>query len=269
MPDRPLLAGILTAAARKMRADFDESAYIKHRGAKGTVREQSLLEFLQKYLPASVRATGSSEIIATNGEHSGQIDIVIYDPTAPPLFDRGGHRILPSECVYAVIEVKSTLDKPSLLQSCKNIAYVKRMPKTAYLKQPLMHSREQYGQRYSGYVPTAGFIFAFDSSDLLNMSDEFVAYLRTISMPQWTDAIWVLGRGAYNWLEWPSMNILPCPTPGAHLAVSDAPPGTDVMLNMVMIINTHMAMAYMPPFDFIQYAANETMLTNVSTKSVL
>lgn len=117
--DPSVLAGILAAAARKMRADFDETSFIEHRGAKGTVRAHDLLEFLRKYLPDNVWADGSSEIIAVNGARSGQMDIVIYDPTAPPLFNRGGHRILPAECVYAVIEVKSKLTLDELAKSCR------------------------------------------------------------------------------------------------------------------------------------------------------
>lgn len=145
------LAGILAAAARRMRADFDESGFIEHRGAKGSVREEVLLDFLKKYLPDNVRAAGSAEIISTDGQRSGQMDVVIYDPGAPSLFDRGNHRILPAECVYAVIEVKSKLDAAQLKLSAENIARVKRMPKTAYFPQLYVQQPHLYGKVYEGY----------------------------------------------------------------------------------------------------------------------
>jgi hypothetical protein len=100
VPSPSRLAEILASAARRLRADFDDSATITHRGSKGTVREHDVREFLQKYLPDNVRAAGSAEIVSADGQTSGQMDIVIYDPTAPPLFDRGSYRILPAECVY-------------------------------------------------------------------------------------------------------------------------------------------------------------------------
>ena len=56
MPSTSPLADILASAARRLRADFDDSATIVHRGSKGTVRETDVLAFLQKYLPENVRA---------------------------------------------------------------------------------------------------------------------------------------------------------------------------------------------------------------------
>ncbi len=172
-----------------MRLDFEDSAYIKHRGSKGTVRETDVLDFLKKYLPDNVRAAGSAEIVSADGQTSGQMDIVIYDPTVPPLFDRGGYRILPAECVYAVIEVKSRLDATALRQSAENIAKVKRMPKTSYFPQLFVQKPQLYGKEYDGHFPTFGYIFAFDSHDLMSMSDDFIRQLRTKPHEERLDAV--------------------------------------------------------------------------------
>src|SRR4051812_38134753 len=119
----------------RMHADFEDSALLVHRGEKGGVREYDLLQFLQRYMPATVKVIGSTEIISTDGQRSPQMDIVICDPSTPPLFSRGNYQIVPSECVYAVIEVKSMLNSTELQKSRDNIAVVKRMPKTAYFPQ--------------------------------------------------------------------------------------------------------------------------------------
>lgn len=216
--DSPL-PGILAAVARKVRAEFDENSFIEHRTSKGTVREESLLYVLQRYLPSHVRCVGSSEIIASNGDRSGQCDIVIYDPKAPPLFGATGYRMLPAECVYAVIEVKSKLDTEELRKSCESIARIKRLPKTAYFSQALMPVRTQYGKQLS-YTPTAGFIFAYDSNELLGMSDELIRICVGQPVEERLDGAWVLGKGAYNWMNWPSQDIIPMPEKGARLAVS-------------------------------------------------
>jgi hypothetical protein len=112
------LTRTLAKAAAYMRAKFDKSAEIEHRGEKGTVREKIVVaEFLQDYLPGTVEVTGSSEIIDVNGARSPQNDIVIFDPSAPPLYRESDFRIIPSECVYGVIEVKSNLDNAELKAS--------------------------------------------------------------------------------------------------------------------------------------------------------
>lgn len=266
MPSTSPLAGILASAARRLRADFEASATIVHRGSKGTVRETDVLAFLQKYLPATVRAAGSAEIVSADGQTSGQMDIVIYDPSAPPLFDSNDYRILPAECVYAVIEVKSKLDAAELRRSVETIAKVKRMPKTAYFPELLQRQPQMYGKTYPGYLPTAGYAFAFDSNNLLNMSDEFITLLRAQPYEERIDAVWVLGKGAYNWIDPETLIPNPRSGPDLWLSVGEAPPEQDVLLNMVVVIGTHMAQAFMPPFNLLPYVAQATLVDNVQAR---
>ena len=266
MPSTSPLAEILASAARRLRADFDASATIVHRGSKGTVRETDVLAFLQGYLPATVRAAGSAEIVSADGQASGQMDIVIYDPAAPPLFARDGYQILPAECVYGVIEVKSKLDAKELRKSIESIAKVKRLPKTAYFTELLQRQPQMYGKTYPGYLPTAGYVFAFDSSDLMGMSDEFIEILRTQPYEERIDATWVLGKGAYNWIDRDTLAPHPRSGPGLWLSIGEAPPEQDVLLNMVATIGTHMAQAFMPPFNMLPYIAHATLVDNVQAR---
>jgi len=98
-----------TAEAKKVRADFEESAHTHHRGSRGTEREEILAKFLELYMPGTVEVVHNAEIITATGESSRQCDIVIVDKTTPKLRDIKSHRIIPVECVYGVIEVKSRL----------------------------------------------------------------------------------------------------------------------------------------------------------------
>lgn len=269
MTDNAALPGILAAVARKVRAEFDENSFIEHRGSKGSVREDSLVQILRKYLPDHVKVAGSSEIIAANGERSGQCDIVIHDPKAPPLFGSTGYQILPAECVYAVIEVKSILTWRELEKSCQNIARIKRMPKTAYYleHQVFGPQRQQYGEVHS-YFPTTGFIFAYDSANLWDMSTQLIELFRSLPLRERLDGAWALGKGSYNWLsQAPSDEFLPLPEPGARLAVLDAHPEQDVILNMIIILNTVLTFAFMPPFNLIQYASAAQLGANGRSRS--
>jgi len=259
-----VLPGILAAVARKIRAEFDENSFVEHRGSKGSVREDSLVAVLRKYLPQHVLVTGSSEIIDSTGQRSGQCDIVIHDAKAPPVFGATGFQILPIECVYAVIEVKSNLTWVELEKSCKNLARIKRMPKIAYHanQQLLAPQRQQYGRTYS-HCPTMGFIFAYNSSDLWRMSNNLLSLFRRTPVEQRLDGAWVLGKGSYNWLQAePGDSFVPFAEPRARLAVLDVDPEQDVILNMVMVLNTVMSLVFMPPFDFIRYAASADLGKN-------
>jgi hypothetical protein len=103
------------AVAKKVRADFEESAHTQHRGSRGTEREEILAKFLELYMPGTVEVVHNAEIITTTGEISKQCDIVIVDRNTPKLRDIKSHRIIPVECVYGVVEVKSRLNGPELI----------------------------------------------------------------------------------------------------------------------------------------------------------
>jgi hypothetical protein len=61
-------------------------------------------------------------------EISRECDLVIYDKfECPLLFKTDEYQIFPSDYVYAVIEVKSTLDLKSVKESFKNIREYKRV----------------------------------------------------------------------------------------------------------------------------------------------
>lgn len=84
---------------------------ISHDGTMGTVTETHFTNYLKKYLPARY-SISSGIVIDSQGATSDQIDIVIFDSQyTPTIFDQENHRYIPAEAVYAVIEVKPTIDK--------------------------------------------------------------------------------------------------------------------------------------------------------------
>jgi Domain of unknown function (DUF6602) len=127
MPTARGLREILDSVSARMLADFHASKQIEHRGSKGTVRETGLrTAFLNKYLPRNVDVVGSGEVIAAYGQVSGQSDVMIIDPATPPLWDNEDYRIVPAECVDAVIEVKSNLTVAELRSAWASISESQR-----------------------------------------------------------------------------------------------------------------------------------------------
>lgn len=157
----------LGSVSKKMLADFKATGALKHSGSKGAVRESLLLHgYLSKYLPRTVIAAHSGEVIAVDAGVSSQCDLLVLDPSTPPFWDEDGYRVVPIECVYGVIEVKSFLDARELRETWSKIAEIKRMEKNAFRQHPgFSRSRTIYGKAW-GYVPTSGMVFAYDGAEL-------------------------------------------------------------------------------------------------------
>src|SRR5258708_38204788 len=149
------LAEVLDAAAKRMRADFEASKAYAHRAETGKSREGIFCDFIGPRVPGHIKVAHSAEIAATSGDISGQCDVVLHDRSTPPILDTGTYRIIPNECVYGVIEVKSTLDKPQLLSACEDMRQLKAMPKTAYFPPAAYSPYGLHGRSYE-YLPTLG-----------------------------------------------------------------------------------------------------------------
>lgn len=143
------------------------TSQLSHKPSKGHVREEIVRDFLRKYLPSHLGVGSGIVISSIEGEReSKQLDTVIYDRLKCPLFlDIGGIQIFPVEMVYAVIEVKSKLDKKQLLEAVRNIKSVKALTKQAYADDVAPQvDFLAYGEMLQ-HAPVIGFIFAFDAID--------------------------------------------------------------------------------------------------------
>ncbi|MES3007874.1 MAG: DUF6602 domain-containing protein [Pseudomonadota bacterium] len=112
------------------------SKSITHDGVMGDVNEQHFISVLRKYLPNRY-SIDSAIVIDSNGATSDQIDIVIYDPQyTPTLLDQHDHRFIPAESVYAVFEVKPTINKGYLEYAAKKAESVRALERTSV---PITH----------------------------------------------------------------------------------------------------------------------------------
>lgn len=81
----------------------------KHNLSRGLIAESVLRDFLRSILPEIAKV--SQGFVEWNGILSHQCDIIIYDRVHyAPLYSYGDIEIVPSNAVYAVIEVKTNID---------------------------------------------------------------------------------------------------------------------------------------------------------------
>jgi len=93
------------------------------------------------YLPKRY-AADSAIVIDSTGRTSDQMDVVIYDPQyTPTLLDQHDHKYIPAEAVYAVMEVKPTVNKSYLDYAGKKAASVRRLKRTSI---PIPHAGGTY-----------------------------------------------------------------------------------------------------------------------------
>ena len=114
---------------------------ITHPGTLGEVNEAYFIEVLRKYLPNRY-AVETGIILDSNGLTSDQIDVVIYDNQyTPTLLDQQNHRFIPAEAIYAVFEVKPTINKTYLEYAGDKAISVRRLKRTSV---PIPHAGGEY-----------------------------------------------------------------------------------------------------------------------------
>lgn len=130
---------MLKKSIAKVEADFDFSAGIDHNASKGAFREQIIKKLLRPFLPGEYGISGG-QAFDQDGNISKQLDIVIYDALHSYIAPYSDDFIyFPCESVYGNIEIKSNLNKQSLLDALSNIESLKnlkREPIDAYYITP-------------------------------------------------------------------------------------------------------------------------------------
>lgn len=107
----------------------DASSFISHPTEKGDASEQVWLEALKTYLPSRYDVR-KGFAIDSSSNYSNQIDIIIHDRFYTPfLLKVGGFHIVPIESVYAVFEVKQTLNAENIkyaIQKTRSVRLLQR-----------------------------------------------------------------------------------------------------------------------------------------------
>lgn len=99
----------------------------KHNGLKGDGNESAIRDLIEKFIPKKY-GIGSGIVIDKNGNQSRQCDIIIYDNyNYPELLSMSTAKFYPVDLVYAVIEVKTSLDSEKSKIAIQNIDSVLKL----------------------------------------------------------------------------------------------------------------------------------------------
>ena len=190
--------------AKQMQLNFERARRLsRHPGIKGDTSEVIIKSFLSNYLPQNLQIS-SGQIFDTNGKISRQMDIIIHDrDNTPVLFldSEKRNKLIPVECVYSIIEVKSLLNKRELEKEKSgvfvNMESVRTLEKKAfYPSSDVVRDTNNYGREWTDW-PINYYVFAFDSIKLEKLKQYIDCYHTQNSFPpeKRIDTICVLGKG--------------------------------------------------------------------------
>lgn len=118
--------------------------HVIHAPTKGDAVELSWIEFLVTYLPNRY-CVDTAFIMDNTGACSEQIDLVIYDQQYSPfVFCHAGVKYIPAESVYAIFEVKQTLNKQHIMYAGEKAQSVRALKRTSV---PIVHAGGTYPPR--------------------------------------------------------------------------------------------------------------------------
>jgi len=249
---------IFDEVAEQMRLDFEKARKaVKHPGLKGASFEETFRTFLREYLPRSLDVS-TGELVDSQGSVSRQLDVIISDSTKTPIFYRsGGFRVIPVECTYAVIEVKAYLNANELDSIFQNMESVRNLKKTAYVKPAgvIIYSDILYGREWEIW-PINYYVFAYDSIDLMTLSEHICERHQTKKLPEHSriDTVCVLDKGVIcNQLTDGKFDALP--EPGSKLYICKT---VRSLLLFYSLTSKYFNQARLPNFQFTDYLGKMT-----------
>lgn len=128
------LEGAFADQEKQLAATLARGRHITDQpGIVGDATEAGWKDMLGDFLPGRYRVD-SGKVIDSQGHQSEQIDIIIHDNYYSPLmFSIGDARFVPVESVYAVLEVRQTLNKANLDYAAQKAESVRRLHRTSTL----------------------------------------------------------------------------------------------------------------------------------------
>jgi hypothetical protein len=103
-------------ATRQLALDFQKATAITHSGERGSLREDSVRQFLSDRLPGGF-AVKTGFAFDARDKQSRQLDVLIYGTRNTPFLVAGEPALVPCESLLAAIEIKSVLDSDEVRDS--------------------------------------------------------------------------------------------------------------------------------------------------------
>lgn len=258
------IENIFDEVSNQMYSELEKSRKsFSHPGMKGNSAENTFRDFLIKYLPKNLDVS-TGIIVDVNGEPSKQLDVIISDAAKTPIFyESNEQRVIPVECVYSVIEVKTKLDKKELKKSFENMRSVRKLKKTAYTSrgESINYFHEMYGKKWEIW-PVNYFIFSYESINPEKLLEQIDLFHEIENLPPYNriDCVCILNKGVIcNFKE---NKIYALPDDESELIFANS---ENSLLLFYTLIMHYLNQVGLPYFNFTEYLGN-IKLGNINSR---
>ena len=144
------LMEIFASIQERMNANLKATQAVGHPTDKGDVPEAAWCKILSLYLPRRYKVVNKIHAIDSKGRASRQIDIAIIDRQySPIIFEIGKEYYIPAESIYAVFEVKQSINKEHMEYAEDIISSVRRLHRTS---SPIPYAGGQHKPKSPAYI---------------------------------------------------------------------------------------------------------------------
>lgn len=170
MKGKTTIEAIFGTKKEVMIAKFNE--VMLHSVSKGDESENEWIVFLESFLPNRYKVS-KGYVFDSKGNVSDQIDIIIYDALYSPLITKksNGETYVTVESVYAIFEVKPTINKTNLKYAHDKVQSVLNLHRTS-------RQIDNAGQIVEAKKLTdiLGGILTYDSCKIITLKKHLEAY---------------------------------------------------------------------------------------------
>ncbi|MCB0490648.1 MAG: hypothetical protein KDC99_19400 [Cyclobacteriaceae bacterium] len=164
-----------------------------HSVSKGDATEENWLKLLQSHLPRRYEAS-KAFVMDSMGGISDQIDIVVFDRQyTPVLYNQERQPFIPAESVYAVFEVKPSLNREYVIYAGEKVASVRKLLRTSA---QITHAGGKFEPR--PLFPILGGILTYDSEWKPGLGDSLLRTLDELAVNQKLDIGCAITEGAFE-----------------------------------------------------------------------
>jgi hypothetical protein len=226
-----LLAGLHDDIEHRLR---NGRSALVHPTDRGDASEAAWLSMLGNYLPKRYQAA-RAHVVDSEGNFSRQIDVLIFDRQYSPfIFKIEGGTYVPAESVYAVFEVKQTINSSHISYAQNVVASVRALQRTSLL---IPHAGGTYPPKPLSTI--LGGLLTFESDWQPPLGDSLLNALST-DHRGWLDLGCVASHGLFG-----------CDSVGNYRVSPQPKAATAFLFELIARLQT---MATVPMIDVRAYA---------------
>lgn len=255
MTDRPTLNQLFDGLHRRLESELGIARdTIDHAGVKGTASEDEWLRMLREHLPKRYEVNRAF-VIDSRDDCSDHIDVVVHDRQYSPfVLNRGAALYVPAESVYAVLEVKQTMNADHVAYAGGKVASVRKLHRTSL---PIKHAGGEFPAKPPHHI--LGGLVALDCDWNPPFGEAFRKAVSALEEDSRLDMGCAVQHGVFD--------VRYAPSEASTIVAEQS--AASLALFLLRFIGRLQSIATVPCIDVLAYAANIQTDARLDTRPAL